>query len=126
MVSDELLEFWAFVAGILVCIVAIALFLYFIDRARREGPFHFLGYAIAGAWSWQAGQAIMEGEIGGVPMSPTQIQKLARDQIKAKRDQKSIDTRELEISKAQLEQRIAQLKKEKEELEADTKQVISP
>ena len=126
MVSEELIQFWLFVLGIIVCILSVALFIYFIDRARREGPFHFLGYAIAGSWSWQAGQALLEGEIGGVPMSPSQVQKLAVKAVKDKRQEKIAGYSVQDLDKKTLDGMIEELEKRKKILDAQTDSTIPP
>jgi hypothetical protein len=124
MVSDELLEFWFFVLGVIVCIISVALFIYLIDRSRREGPFHFLGYAVMSAQAWQTGEAILSGEMGGIPTSPRAVQKLAREAIKQKRAAQTGLPAMKVMDKKQLDTTIAQLQAQKDMLDEETDQAI--
>ncbi|MCK5161315.1 MAG: hypothetical protein KAQ99_07050 [Candidatus Aureabacteria bacterium] len=124
MASEELIEFWIFIFGIFVCIFSVSIFILLIDRSRKAGPFHFLGYALMSAHAWQTGNMILDGEVGGLPTTTKEMQQVARQRVRAKQEERAHLSRPPDLTEEQLETTIQQLQQRKEALAKETEKVI--
>ena len=81
MVSDEILDFWFLIIGIVVSVVVIIIAIWILDRSRRHTPAYALGSAMQDAWAALQAQRIRTGQAAPMPTTVQGLEQVAAKSI---------------------------------------------
>lgn len=114
MVSDEILDFWFLIIGIIVAVVVIIIAIWLLDRSRKHTPAYALGSAMQDAWAAKQAYRIRTGEAAPMPQTVEGLENIALESMQTKAYNPLIPQ---QPTKAQLDQQADDLAKKKDELD---------
>jgi len=115
LVSDEILDFWFMIIGIIVACTVIITAVWVLDRSRRHTPAYALGRAMQDAWAALQAHRIKTGQAKPMPTTVEGLEGMALQSLETQ----GFDPRVMgaQTPEEALAQKAEALAKQKEQLD---------
>lgn len=119
MVSEEILDFWFLIIGIIIACSTIIVAMWVLDRSRRHTPAYALGRAMQDAWAALQAHRINTGQAQPMPTTVQGLETVALQSMQTG----AFDPRKMGATpptEADLADKVEELQKKKDQLDQST------